>query len=111
MRNTLRKCLLVSSEVWRLGRHGAFDKKTDELRVSCNAYYCGTHFRRQESFEMVPREIIERNPPRFSQLLGWNDLWAFTDRRGPIPLASRSDPETWESFANGHILHPPPPKL
>ena len=50
----------MSSEAWRLGRHGAFDKKTEELRVSCNAYYCGTHFRRQESFEMVPREIIER---------------------------------------------------
>ena len=49
-------CLIFHGNVW----HGAFHKETSGLRVSCNAYYCGSHFRRQESFEMVPREIIVR---------------------------------------------------
>jgi hypothetical protein len=61
---------LFHGNVW----HGAFDRQQETgLRVSCNAYYCQGHIRRQENFEhSVPREVIDRNPLRFGQLLGFD---------------------------------------
>ena len=34
--------------------------------------------------EKVSQEMLERNGPRFASLLGFEDVWHFEDRRGPI---------------------------
>jgi ectoine hydroxylase-related dioxygenase (phytanoyl-CoA dioxygenase family) len=78
--------LVFHGNVW----HSAFPRRNPGLRVSINAYYCGPHYRAQESFRgRISDEILARNDDRFAQLLGYDDPWGFTDSRGPVPYSLR----------------------
>jgi ectoine hydroxylase-related dioxygenase (phytanoyl-CoA dioxygenase family) len=78
--------LVFHGYVW----HGAFPKLTDGLRLSVNAYYCGQHYRAQESFHgRITQEMLARNPDRFASLVGQQEVWGFSDERGPIPFDKR----------------------
>lgn len=75
--------------------HGAFPKETAGLRLSVNAYYMQNYFKAQERFvEKVSQEMLERNGPRFASLLGFEDVWHFEDRRGPLPFRLRGEKTT-----------------
>ena len=51
--------------------HGGGAKSTPGIRVGLLAYFCRMYMRTQEPLlEMVPREVVDRNPPRFARLLG-----------------------------------------
>lgn len=54
--------------------HGAFPKITHGLRISMPLFFCRPHLKSFTDFQNVPEEMLERNLPRFTTLLG-QDLW------------------------------------
>jgi len=78
--------LVFHGNVW----HGAFPRKNPGLRLSVNAYYCGPHYRTQESFHgRISDEMLARNGDRFRELVHYDDIWGFQDGRGPVPFHQR----------------------
>ena len=78
--------LVFHGNVW----HGAFPRKNPGLRLSVNAYYCGPHYRTQESFwGRITDEMLARNGDRFRELVHYDDRWGFQDARGPVPYHAR----------------------
>ncbi len=78
--------LVFHGNVW----HGAFPRKNPGLRLSINAYYCGPHYRVQESFwGRITDEMLARNGDRFRELVHYDDRWGFQDARGPVPYHQR----------------------
>lgn len=79
--------LVFHGNVW----HGAFPRKNPGLRLSINAYYCGPHYRAQECFRgRISPAMAQRNGKRFQKLVGYDDIWGFSDSRGPIPWHARA---------------------
>ena len=61
------------------------------VRLSINAYYCGGHYRAQESFRgRISEAMLARNGERFQKLVGYDDIWGFDDARGPISWHKRA---------------------
>ncbi len=78
--------LVFHGNVW----HGAFPRKNPGLRLSVNAYYCGPHYRTQESFHgRISDAMLARNGDRFRELVHYDDIWGFQDGRGPVPFHQR----------------------
>lgn len=89
--------IFFHGNVW----HGAFPKTTKGLRVNLTTYYCGAHFKPQESYRHLDPEIVARNPKRFAELLGWNEPWGFNDNRGPVPFKDRQTANGGMPFVAG----------
>lgn len=63
--------------------HGAFEKKTDGLRLNVTSYFCHRTMKNEENYQWrVTPEMLERNPPAFAKLVGADD-WMGWDERGP----------------------------
>ena len=81
--------------------HGAFEKKTDGLRLNVTSYHCHRRLKTQEAYQWrVTQEMLERNPPEFARLVGADDEMGW-DERGPDysrPMKYAS-PEIKERFA------------
>jgi hypothetical protein len=62
--------IFFNGNVW----HGAFPKQTDGLRLTITTYVCHQRLKTQEQYQrLVPREMLERNPPEFARFLGAAD--------------------------------------
>ncbi|MBS02062.1 MAG: hypothetical protein CMQ24_05080 [Gammaproteobacteria bacterium] len=76
--------------------HGAYERKVPGLRLNAAVVYCRSWIRTQELIrEGITQEMLDRNPPRFAELIGVNNFLGF-GREGPNfanakPLASRFD--------------------
>ena len=63
--------------------HGAFEKKTDGLRLNVTSYHCHRRLKTQEAYQWrVTQEMLDRNPPEFARLVGADDQMGW-DERGP----------------------------
>ena len=63
--------------------HGAFEKKTDGLRLNVTSYHCHRRLKTQERYQWhVTQEMIDRNPPEFARLVGADDNMGW-DENGP----------------------------
>lgn len=63
--------------------HGAFEKKTDGLRLNVTSYHCHRRLKTQEAYQWrVTQEMLDRNPPEFAKLVGADDHMGW-DERGP----------------------------
>ena len=63
--------------------HGAFEKKTDGLRLNVTSFFCHRCLKNEENYQWrVTPEMLERNPPAFAKLVGADD-WMGWDERGP----------------------------
>ena len=63
--------------------HGAFEKKTDGLRLNVTTYHCHRRLKNQENYQWrVGQEMLDRNPPEFARLVGADDHMGW-DERGP----------------------------
>ena len=63
--------------------HGAFEKKTDGLRLNVTSYHCHRRLKTQERYQWhVTQEMIDRNPPEFARLVGADDNMGW-DESGP----------------------------
>ena len=63
--------------------HGAFEKKTDGLRLGVNSFFCHRCLKTEENYQWrVTPEMLERNPPAFAKLVGADDRMGW-DERGP----------------------------
>lgn len=63
--------------------HGAFEKKTDGLRLNVTSFFCHRNLKNEENYQWrVTPEMLERNPPAFAKLVGADD-WLGWDERGP----------------------------
>ena len=84
--------VITAGSTW----HGAYERKIPGLRLNTAVVYCRSYIQTQEKIrEGVTREMLDRNPPRFADLVGVNNFLGF-DRSGPDfskakPLASRFD--------------------
>lgn len=81
--------------------HGAFEKKTDGLRLNVTSYHCHRRLKNQENYQWrVTPEMLERNPPEFARLVGADDQMGW-DERGPdySRIARYGSPEVKRRFA------------
>ena len=63
--------------------HGAFEKKTDGLRLNVTSYHCHRRLKNQENYQWrVTQEMLDRNPPEFARLVGADDQMGW-DENGP----------------------------
>ena len=63
--------------------HGAYERKVAGLRLNTAVVYCRSYIRTQEQIrEGVTQEMLDRNPPRFADLVGVNNFLGF-GREGP----------------------------
>ncbi len=63
--------------------HGAYERKVPGLRINAAVVYCRSYIRTQELIrEDITQEILDRNPPRFADLVGVNSFLGF-GREGP----------------------------
>jgi ectoine hydroxylase-related dioxygenase (phytanoyl-CoA dioxygenase family) len=63
--------------------HGAYERKAPGLRINAAVAYCRSYIQTQELIRQgVTDEMLERNPPRFSDLMGVNNFLGF-GREGP----------------------------
>ena len=63
--------------------HGAFEKKTDGLRLNVTSYHCHRRLKTQENYQWrVTREMLDRNPPEFARLVAADDTMGW-DEAGP----------------------------
>jgi ectoine hydroxylase-related dioxygenase (phytanoyl-CoA dioxygenase family) len=76
--------------------HGAYERKVPGLRLNTAVVYCRPYIKTQEFIrEGVTQQMLDRNPPRFAELVGMNNFLGF-GREGPDftkrkPLLSRFD--------------------
>jgi len=76
--------------------HGAYERKVPGLRVNAAVVYCRSYIQTQELIRQgVTDAMLERNPPRFADLMGVNNFLGF-GRAGPDftkakPLSGRFD--------------------
>ena len=76
--------------------HGAYERKVPGIRLNTAVVYCRSYIQTQERIrEGVTEAMLERNPPRFADLMGVNNFLGF-GREGPDfrkrrALASRFD--------------------
>ena len=63
--------------------HGAFEKKTDGLRLNVTTYHCHRRLKNQENYQWrVTEEMLKRNPPEFARLVAADDHMGW-DENGP----------------------------
>jgi hypothetical protein len=63
--------------------HGAYERKVPGLRLNTAVVYCRSYIQTQERIrDGATQEMLERNPPRFADLMGVNNFLGF-DREGP----------------------------
>lgn len=63
--------------------HGAYERKVPGLRLNTAVVYCRSYIQTQERIrEGATPEMLERNPPRFADLMGVNNFLGF-GREGP----------------------------
>ena len=63
--------------------HGAYERKVPGIRLNTAVVYCRSYIQTQERIrEAVTQEMLDRNPPRFADLVGVNNFLGF-DRDGP----------------------------
>ena len=63
--------------------HGAYERKVPGLRLNAAVAYCRSYIQTQEKIrEGVTQEMLDRNPPRFRQLMGLDSYLGF-GREGP----------------------------
>jgi ectoine hydroxylase-related dioxygenase (phytanoyl-CoA dioxygenase family) len=63
--------------------HGAYERKVPGLRINAAVVYCRSYIQTQELIrEGVTQEMLDRNPPRFGDLVGVNGFLGF-GREGP----------------------------
>ena len=63
--------------------HGAFEKKTDGLRLNVTSYHCHRRLKNQENYQWrVSQEMLDRNPPEFAKLVAADDHMGW-DENGP----------------------------
>ncbi len=63
--------------------HGAFEKKTDGLRLNVTSYHCHRRLKTQEAYQWrVTQEMLDRNPPEFARLVAADDEMGW-DEAGP----------------------------
>jgi len=63
--------------------HGAFEKKTDGLRLNVTTYHCHRRLQNQENYQWrVTQEMLDRNPPEFARLVAADDHMGW-DENGP----------------------------
>ena len=63
--------------------HGAFEKKTDGLRLNVTSYHCHRRLKTQEAYQWrVTQEMLDRNPPEFARLVAAHDHMGW-DEHGP----------------------------
>ena len=81
--------------------HGAFEKKTDGLRLNVTSYHCHRRLKNQENYQWrVTQDMLDRNPPEFARLVGADDQMGW-DERGPdySRMAKYGSPETKKRMA------------
>ncbi len=81
--------------------HGAFEKKTDGLRLNVTSYHCHRRLKTQEAYQWrVTQEMLDRNPPEFARLVAADDHMGW-DERGPdyARSAKYATPEAKERMA------------
>ena len=63
--------------------HGAYERKVPGIRVNAAVVYCREYIQTQELIrEGTTQEMLDRNPPRFADLMGVNNFLGF-GREGP----------------------------
>ncbi len=63
--------------------HGAYERKVPGILLNTAVVYCRSFIRTQERIcEGVTEEMLDRNPPRFADLMGVNNFLGF-GREGP----------------------------
>ena len=63
--------------------HGAYARKVPGIRLNTAVVYCRSYIQTQERIrEGVTQAMLDRNPPRFADLMGVNNFLGF-DRDGP----------------------------
>ena len=63
--------------------HGAFEKKTDGLRLNVTSYHCHRRLKTQEAYQWrVTQEMLDRNSSEFARLVGADDHMGW-DEQGP----------------------------
>lgn len=84
--------VITAGNTW----HGAYARKVPGLRVNTAVVYCRPYIKTQERItEGITQDMLDRNPPRFADLVGKNNFLGF-GREGPdftkrLGLASRFD--------------------
>jgi hypothetical protein len=69
--------------------HGAFARTTPGLRVNLMTYFCRWYLLPQAIYrQTVPKEILARNPERFSVLMGRRTPYSGADLDGALPSMS-----------------------
>lgn len=76
--------------------HGAYERKVPGLRINAAVVYCRSYIRTQELIrEGVTQEMLDRNPPRFKDLVGLNNFLGF-GREGPDFTKARALNGRWD---------------
>jgi ectoine hydroxylase-related dioxygenase (phytanoyl-CoA dioxygenase family) len=66
--------------------HGNCARTLPGERVTLHTAFCRLHMRPLESYDSLPQEVIDRNPPIFAQILGRGLPFGY-DEAGPGSLA------------------------
>jgi len=76
---TAGSVVITAGNTW----HGAFERKVPGLRLNTAVVYCRSYIQTQERIrEGVTQQMLDRNPPRFADLVGLNNFLGF-GREGP----------------------------
>lgn len=76
--------------------HGAYERKQPGLRLNTAVVYCRSYIQTQERIrEHVTQEMLDRNPPRFADLVGVNNFLGF-GREGPDFTKARRMDGRWD---------------
>ncbi|MCZ6770488.1 MAG: phytanoyl-CoA dioxygenase family protein [Proteobacteria bacterium] len=71
--------VITAGNTW----HGAYERKVPGLRLNAAVVYCRSYIQTQEHIRAgVTQEMLDRNPPRFADLMGVNNFLGF-GREGP----------------------------
>ena len=71
--------VITAGNTW----HGAYERKVAGLRLNTAVVYCRSYIQTQERIrDGATQEMLERNPPRFADLMGVNNFLGF-GREGP----------------------------
>ena len=71
--------VITAGNTW----HGAYERKVPGLRLNTAVVYCRSYIQTQERIrDGATQEMLERNPPRFADLMGVNSFLGF-GREGP----------------------------